>query len=59
MSIGWRLVNGLVFGISHQYQLDFDQMDDTEETLAEKLTKAVRVPVIFVYIGPLQLVISW
>lgn len=59
MSIGWRFINGLVFGISHHYQLDFDQMEDREESLKEKVKKAVRVPVVFVHFGPLQFIISW
>jgi hypothetical protein len=61
MSIGWRFINGLVFGISHHYQLDFDRLEEEQKegNLSEIVARVARVPVVFVHLGPIQLIVSW
>lgn len=59
MSINISLVNGLVFGISHNYQLDFDQVDFEGKEMSEVMALVPRVPVVFIHLGPLVIALSW
>lgn len=59
MKITVRWVNGLVFGISHVYALNFDAIPDDEMTMEEKMKIVPKNPVIFVYIGPFHFIITW
>jgi hypothetical protein len=57
MSIDYRWSNGLVFGISHHYFLDFDAVE--AKTFEEKVEEAPAKPMIFIHLGPIQLIITW
>jgi hypothetical protein len=57
MSIDYRWSNGLVFGIAHHYFLDFAAVE--AESLKEKMEEAPAKPMIFLYLGPIQLIITW
>lgn len=59
MKVSMKFMNGLVFGISHQYYIDLDAVEDDDKTFSEKMGEAPRVPMIFLYFGPLQFVITW
>jgi hypothetical protein len=54
-----KFINGIVFGISHQYYVDVDLLVEEEGEIEEKLERAPRVPMIFIYIGPLQFIVTW
>jgi len=57
MKVNTKFINGLVFGISHQYYLDFDNAEG--DTFQDKLDAAKKVPMVFIYIGPLQIIVTW
>lgn len=52
-----KLMNGLVFGLAHQYYLDFDSSEG--EDFAERLANAPKVPMVFIYFGPFQFILTW
>jgi hypothetical protein len=55
MTVKW--INGLVFGVQHQYYYDFDEVES--DNMSEKLEKAPKVPMVIIYFGPLQIYITW
>lgn len=57
MKCTMKLMNGLVFGLAHQYYLDFDSAEG--EDFAERLANAPKVPMIFIYLGPFQFIVTW
>lgn len=57
MKLQYKIINGFVLGISHQYYIDLDEAEG--ETLEEKMKDPPKVPMVFVYIGPLQLIVTW
>lgn len=56
MKIGFRFINGLVFGISHHTYMSVQAAD---ESLEEAVKNAETFPVVVVHLGPIQLVITW
>ena len=57
MRFSFRWLNGLVFGITHQYMMDFDNAEGN--SFEEKMQTAPKVPFVMVFLGPLQLTLTW
>jgi hypothetical protein len=58
MRITFRFINGLVFGLSHQYYYDLDAVEG-DKTFGDKIQEAPRVPMVFLYLGPFQFIVTW
>ena len=59
MKVSLKFMNGLVFGVSHQYYVDLDAVAERGTSFEEKMQIAPRVPMVFLFLGPLHFIITW